>query len=91
MDITVKITRPSPGADPTVSVTADGASIGDVFEMVLASAEIIIGREVAAQLQNNGASPTEVTYATPLRTRLLAVETLMQQPFRSFEMAVLDL
>lgn len=91
MDITVRITKPAPDADPTVSVSADGATVGEVFELVLAAAEIIIGREVAAQLEQHGATPAEVRYATPLRTRLLAIETLVAQPFRSFEMAVLDL
>lgn len=91
MDVTVNISRENADDDPTLSVTAHGATVGEVFELMLAATENVIGRGIASALVDNGATAEEAEYAAPLRTRLLMVETLMQQPFRSFDAVMLDL
>lgn len=92
MKVTVTIEQDGDDESSTsMGISAAGVDPMQAFKMMLAGAEMIVHDVVHKSLMDNGAEQIEADYASPLRTRILALEILVTQPITPYSWVQMDL
>jgi hypothetical protein len=74
----------------SMGISAAGVEPFDVFKLLLAGAEMMVYQGVVLDLVGNGASLEEAEFAGPLRTRLLALEQMINQELQPYQWVSID-
>jgi hypothetical protein len=77
-------------AEMTMGISAEAVEQLDIFRLLIAGAEMVAFDHVRRELRENGATEEEAEYAAPLRTRIFAMEALVEQSMQPYQWIQLD-
>lgn len=75
----------------SLGITSDGSDRFDLFRLLIAGAEMVVYGEVVSSLFENGGTQEQADYGAPMRTRLLALDVLLNQDMQPYSWVQLDM
>lgn len=78
------------GEGMSLGINSDGADPFDIFRLLIAGAEMVVYGQVVSDLSDSGATDGQAEYGAPLRTRLLALDVLLNQEMQPYHWVHMD-